>query len=318
LFDEKRQPIDFADGFLKIMNPCSPWQTHFVQECRRVLDALPFDGIHVDQYGEPKTGFDASGAVVDIPSGFAETLATLREAIGPDKVLLFNLVHNWPDKSIADSPLDFWYSELWPPETDFRRLWQTISNNRELNQRPAVIAVYISPEWENTVVAAQSTILAAGGTQIAHGDHGQYLSDPYFPKASNPSPGLAHRLQQLADFAVAYENALSFAEDVTTQWVHYIRLNDQPVEAGQVIVRHTGKILFVNLLNNAGQWNTELPLPKAVSGLRLTLPRDGLRHSWYSSPASPLPHVFDGCNLPPLSDWLLIGFEFEESIPCPT
>src|SRR5258708_4030189 len=66
LFDDNGQAFDFANGFLKIMNPSSLWRAYFVQECRRVLDVLPFDGIHVDQYGEPTTGYDSAGNPVDL------------------------------------------------------------------------------------------------------------------------------------------------------------------------------------------------------------------------------------------------------------
>src|SRR5262249_6297285 len=126
LYDDNGQPIDFANGFLMIMNPSSGWQAHFVEECHRVLAALPFDGIHVDQYGDPRSGYDYAGTPVDMPASFADTLSHLRRTIGDEKVLLFNLVHNWPAEMIWASPLDFWYSELWPPDTQFATLWRTI------------------------------------------------------------------------------------------------------------------------------------------------------------------------------------------------
>jgi dextranase len=318
LYDAQGHPVDFADGFLKLMNMSSGWQSHFVRECQRVLEALPFDGIHVDQYGEPKTGFDSRGKPVDIPAGFAATLAAIHAAIPPDKSLVFNLVHNFPAETLANSPLDFWYSELWSPDTDLSRLWRTIRDNRRLNHRPAVLAVYIPPEREETVIAEHSTTLAAGGTHIAHGDHGRYLSDPYFPKAEMPSPALAARLQQLADFAVAYEDLLLFGEDVTEEWRDHIRIDGEKFPSGRVIVQRAGNRLCVNLLQATGHWDEALPPLEARRHVRLTLPVRGMKRRWWASPDSPPPHDLpaDG-TLPVLKDWLLVCLEFAESPSSP-
>jgi dextranase len=312
LFDAQGQPFDFADGFLKIMNPCSGWGAHFVAECVRVLGALPFDGIHVDQYGEPRTGFDADGQPLDLPSGFANVLSGLREVVEPNKAVLFNLVHNWPAEAITDSPLDFWYSELWPPQTDMTVLWRTLNGNRSANRRPAVLAVYIPPTWESTIIAAQATILASGGSHISHGDHARYLSDPYFPKAGSPTPELARRLRQFADFAVAYEEALTFATDITESWEGAVLWNGQPLAPGQIVVRRTESRVFINILNNAGRWDVDLPIPAPMTGVQVSLPFPHPVRMWYASPAQPIPKRLDRLDtLPPIADWLLLGMEFE-------
>jgi dextranase len=312
LYDADHQPFDFASGFLKIMNPDSGWRAHFIEECRKVLAALPFDGIHVDQYGEPQTGFDVDGKTVDLPNSFAELLTELRRAVGLQKDVLFNLVHNWPVSAIANVPLNFWYSELWPPNTTLTHLWQTLRDNHKLNPRPAVLAVYIRPDWEETICAANSVILASGGTQIIHGDHGRYLSDPYFPKAGIPSPSLTHRLRQLADFAVAYEEALVFAEDATDDWLPLLQLEGIADEPGQVIVRAAGNNLYISLLNVSGQWNTELSAPQPLKNVRLTIPGHTISRSWCASPEAPLaiPVAID--QLPAIDSWLLIGLTLEE------
>lgn len=321
LFDDKGQPFDFANGFLKIMNPLSPWQAHFTQECRRVLDALPFDGIHVDQYGEPTTGCNASGEAVDLPGGFAATLRSLRAAIGPDKTLAFNLVHNWPADALSHSPLDFWYSELWPPDTDMARLWRTIRDNRRLNPRPAVLAVYIPPEHETTVIAAHSRILAAGGSHIAFGDHGRYLSDPYFPKAGIPSAALAAQLKQAADFSVAYEEALVFAQDVTDEWSSRFTLDAEKVD---VIVRAQENRLFIHLLRADGRWDAAIGPREPLTNVELRLPPlpQVPAAAWCATPEFPMPKPlpFDGeqrLRLPAMAEWLMLCLEFKSAVGQP-
>jgi hypothetical protein len=229
-----------------------------------------------------------------------------------DKALLFNLVHNWPVEKIEDSPLDFWYSELWPPVTNLTQLWETIRDNRRLNPRPAVLAVYIPPEWEATVLAAHSTILATGGTHIAHGEHKRYLSDPYFPKAALPSESLTTQLQELADFAVAYENALIFAEDVTEQWVNRISVNGEHWQAGRIIVHQVGKRLFINLLPVQGHWNEKLPAPDANTTYELKIELNAIQRMWYAAPQSPLPQPFTEMKLPAIHYWLLVCIEAKD------
>ncbi|MGH2523010.1 MAG: glycoside hydrolase family 66 protein, partial [Anaerolineales bacterium] len=82
LYDSQGRPIPFGENFLGLMNPApgGPWAGHLLDECSRVLAALPFDGLHVDQYGEPRVAFDAQGRPVDLPSAFAGFIAALKAA----------------------------------------------------------------------------------------------------------------------------------------------------------------------------------------------------------------------------------------------
>src|SRR5262249_28694321 len=128
--------------------------------------------------------------------------------------LLFNLVHNWPLEAIAPAPVDFPYSELWPPMVTLGDLARIADLNRaRFNGRPPVIAVYLDPAHERTIKAAESVLMASGAYHIVHGEDGLYLFDPYFPNAlRRPSPELEAHLKRLADFGVAYEELLRFSE----------------------------------------------------------------------------------------------------------
>jgi len=104
LFDEQGKAIDF-EGFLGLMNPTSgsPWIEHLAQECERVLAEMPFDGLHVDQYGEPKTACDSQAAVVDLPQAFKDFVTQLKTSF-PGQTVVFNAVGNWPIDELAASP----------------------------------------------------------------------------------------------------------------------------------------------------------------------------------------------------------------------
>jgi dextranase len=318
LYDENGTLLDFAEGFLKLMNPGSPWRDHFVRECAAVLAALPFDGIHVDQYGEPRSGFDASGSPVDLPASFVETLRAIREAIPVPNTLLFNLVHNWPLAEITAAPLGFLYCELWPPQTTLGNLASVARQNRaQSGGQTPVIAVYLDPAHDATVRLAESVIASSGGYHLAHGETGLYLSDPYFPLAQRPAPELARHLKRLADFGVAYEELLALADpvdlDITTEadvWV---------------IPRRAPDRLVLNVINGQPDqpWNAPIPTPplRRDIALRVRLEEPAMR-GWWVSPddeSTPRPVTFsqrDGslrCTVPTLNTWTLLCIELKDT-----
>ena len=279
-YDEHGGLYDFAGGFLKIMNLESDWRDHFISQCKMVLESLLFDGIHVDQYGEPQSGFDANGRPIDLAVALAATLQALRTQLTPDKSLLFNLVHNWPVEVIAPTPVDFLYCELWPPQTTMGDLNAVATHNwRQSGGRTPVIAVYINPQHEETARIAQSVILASGGYHLAHGEDGYYLSDPYFPKAQKPASALARYLQRLADFGVAYGELLNFAEPINL---------DVAVSADLwCIARRNTTTIVLNLINATApdRWDESLVARPPKKNVRLSLPIDSPVHSvWYDSP----------------------------------
>jgi len=127
-----------------------------------------------------------------------------------------------------------------------------------------------------------------------------------------PSAALAARLQQLADFAVAYENALLFAEDVTDTWIERIKINDEPWQAGRLIVKQIGKRLFINLLPLQGHWNEQLAPPDESISYTLDIDLKNVKSRWCASPQSPLPQHLPDLKLPAIQYWLLVCIECED------
>lgn len=314
LYDEQGVLFDFADGFLKYMNPASGWSAHLAQECAGVVHALPFDGIHLDQYGEPQTGYDASGQSVNLPAALRGAIEQVRAAVPQDAAVLFNLVHNWPLDAIAPAPLDFLYCELWPPMITLGDLARVAEQNRAAsNGRVPVVAAYILPERETTVKLAQAVMLASGASHIAHGEDGLYLSDPYFPRAGRPSPALAAHLKRLADFGVAYEELLGYANRAFWDTELSVPL--------WVIRRRTARNLAVHLLNAAPDehWNGDLPARVPQKDVQLTMTVDSeVARIWCATPDSeappqPLSFTQDGARVmiivPRIETWTMVCIE---------
>ena len=280
LYDAAGNLFDFASGFLKIMNPASGWSAHLAEQCAGLLTALAFDGIHLDQYGEPQAGFNSTGQPVNLPFALRGAIEQARTATPAGKTVLFNLVHNWPLDAVATPPLDFLYCELWPPMTTLGDLARVASENRAASGgRIPVVAVYVDPAHKTTVAMVQAVLLASGASHIAHGEDGLYLSDPYFPKAQRPSPELADHLQRLADFAVAYGELLGLTDEADVE--------AQSSAPFWMIARRAGKRLALHLLNATPDecWDVDLPNRKPFNDIRLSLKVDGLvARIWCDSP----------------------------------
>jgi dextranase len=215
LYDAAGKPIPFAEGFLMIMNPTpgSPWCEHLLGQFDEVLEGTAFDGIHLDQYGDPKVAYDASGNQVDLAQvlpqliDLAKGRATLAR---PGAAVVLNCVRNWPIESVARSKQDFVYIEVWPPQTRYSDLHALIVEAQaQGGGKPVVLAAYIDPARARNARLADAVILASGGYHIELGEPGRMLADPYFPDYRPMGDGLAGVIRRYYDFAVRYENVLA-------------------------------------------------------------------------------------------------------------
>jgi dextranase len=206
LYDEKHELIPFGEEFLGIMDPTAGkgWSQHLLAECQRVLEALPYDGLHIDQYGEPQTGFDQEGEPVDLPRAFGDFI---RAAVAqyPGRPVLFNAVKNWPIESLAQAPVSFNYIEIWPPKTTYWDVAEIVRNARRLSgQKPVVIALYIPANRPLNHLLADAIIHACGGTRIEVGENGRLLSDPYFPKHEAMPSALSEGIRRQTELVMRY------------------------------------------------------------------------------------------------------------------
>lgn len=314
LYGPDGQPAFFFD-FLAIMDPHpdSPWTHHLLAQYAQVLEETEFDGVHIDQYGDPKTGYDASGGAFDLAEPLAAFISASRQVVDQQRAngtVIFNAVGNWPVEAVAPAPQDIVYIEVWPPYTEFGDLRQIAVQAQALGDgKPVVLAVYIDPAAQANVLLADAVIFASGAGHIELGEPRRaapgYLADPYFPKYGELPPELAAQLLRLYDFAVRYQDVIGpSAADATPAYRGRIHLSaaEQPVDtsapaAGNVwpIVRETpgSKPAFtaVSLINLVGlphnHWNEPLPAaPQPLSDLCLELAGVDrrVRGMWLASP----------------------------------
>lgn len=284
LYDLEGKPYQFED-FLGIMDPTagSPWTAHILEECARVLSELPFDGIHIDQYGEPRQGVNASGEPVNLPVAFQDFIKQLKRD-QPGKTIVFNAVKNWPIEALAVSLADFQYIEIWPPETSYQDLSRIIIQSRRLSGgKPVIIAAYISAENPANIRLTDAVTFAHGGARIELGEGNRLIADPYFPNHEPISEGLHEYLGNYYDFMVCYGELIGPA--VKRNHDYQVSL---PAGVRSTVCQRDG-LLSICLINQTGlaeaQWDQVHDLPETQVNFDLTLPIPGeISGVWWGSP----------------------------------
>ena len=317
LYDQAGKPLLFED-FLGLMDPSdgSPWSAHLAQQCRRTLQSLHFDGLHIDQYGDPKQAFTESGAEIDLPQAFVDFINVRKAEL--DVPVLFNAVGNWPIEALAKSKADFMYIEVWPPTPRFTDLRRIVEDAHRLSGGKAVvIPLYIPAAQKTNLLLADAVITASGGTHLELGDDLRLLSDPYFPKSESLDEPYLADLRRYWDFIVANQVVLGPQAETPDM---------EPVLPQGVygIVRRNGNLLALHLIQITSEdcW-TEPQLPRnCLLDVPVSLAvGDAVKQILWASPDLPAwqwqPLAFtwqDGklsCRLPSLTHWSSILIEID-------
>ncbi|MEA2593783.1 MAG: dextranase [Thermomicrobiales bacterium] len=295
LLDDEGKRISLAELFY-IMNiaPDSPWVSLIVAEFAEVVRVLGFDGIHLDQYGFPKTAVTAIGERVDLAEHFPLLIDRARVAVvaeRPDAGVIFNAVGNWPIETVAPTSQDAVYVEVWPPDEDYADLRRLIHDGKRLSGgKPVILAAYLSPfldaepsslaEAETAALLATATIAASGGSHLLLGEREGVLCDPYYPKYATLRGCFVDRMRTYYDFVVRYGDWL-VGQDVEPDdglWFSLAgaRLARDP-EPGAVwaIGTRKGGYRMIHLINLTDQadttWNALRTPPAELTDFVLTL-----------------------------------------------
>ena len=324
LFDEQGQPSNFED-FLGLMDPSpgSPWVDHLLKECERTLSGLPFDGLHIDQYGEPKIGFKESGEPIDLPAAFQTFIESVKE-IRPEASVTFNAVKNWPIDELAEAPQDFVYIELWPETPTYQDVFEIVHGGRaKSGGKPVVIAQYIPAEHVANIRLSDALIFSLGGSRIELGEESRLLADPYFPKHQSIPEDLQQVLQCYYDFAVRYGELIGPSAET---------LEDADISLPEgllPVVRRQRDWVALHLINFTGiegtHWCDMHPAPQKLLDLSISLPKDwNVRAAWFASPdvkqigltRLDISNEDERIHLvaPSLEYWSMVALEIEEDL----
>jgi len=203
----------------------SPWHDLIINEYIKAVTEMPFDGIHMDQYGFPKSAFvgSADGPVVFLDEHFGPLIDDSARAVRAGKSsakVIFNCVNDWPTEKVATSDQAAVYIEVWPPHDSYSDLRTLILKAKTAagGQKQIILAAYMSPllNAKSEMLASAETatrlttaaIFANGGFHLLMGEGDGALDDPYYPKYATLRPEFANVMRRYYDFFVRYENWL--------------------------------------------------------------------------------------------------------------
>lgn len=201
---------------LIIMNTTHPtWREYLINKQKQVYQYLPFDGWHIDQLGDRGDVFNERGDKIDLSHSFQPFINEIKDKI-PQKSIVMNAVNQYGQEDIANSPVDFMYTEVWDKYKNYGDLKGVIDHNTFLSHhKNSVLAAYMDYERSNQpgyfneagILLADSTIFASGGSHLEMGEH--MLSKEYFPHSQlKVSKTLEEKMISYYDFLTAYENLL--------------------------------------------------------------------------------------------------------------
>ena len=269
------------------------WQNYLFAQMHELFEVYPFDGWHVDTFGE-RGGYAFDGSRVDYISGFRPFVD--HASANVHKRILFNAVGTLGQESIALSAADFVYSELWQDNETFAGIFLATKQVHDANPHVGyVIAAYVHKEPESgpvptakqfntpSVLLTDAAIFASGAAHIELGDGDRMLSREYFPADTrlSVSPALHDALRHYYDYLTAYENYLRDDVDVEPCGLK-VRIPSQTTNQLAVpntiwtIARRKGTTTVVHLINLLGSddphWrdvNMTRPEPPSLQGFNV-------------------------------------------------
>jgi dextranase len=234
--------IRFLDQIV-LANPGNDaWQRHFVESYGAAMDAIGFDGLHIDTYGYPRLAFDVEGNRLDVRAGYESFLSALRTA-RPSALISFNQVDGVPSAANLPNGPRFRYCEVWPPNDSWRHFEGLLDRSSgragvvgPIGERDTLIRGSIAcypPVWGTdpfannddpakradslrTALLTEAVVTSIGASALMFGDLTAVLCDPYYPKHARLSPEEALRVLAWRRFSLRCRDLFFDGED--TSW----------------------------------------------------------------------------------------------------
>ncbi len=306
LYTSADEPLVFIDIFY-IMNVArsSPWHNHIIAEYAKAVLQLGFDGIHMDTYGFPKTAFAKSekkNELIRLEEQYPDLIEDTKHALNAikaDNDLIFNNVGNWPVKSVARSPQDAVYIEVWEPYSHYSQIKQIIMDAKQAcsYDKPVILAAYLAPfrtdtpeRAKNAALLLTAAIASNGATHLLLGEKDGVLTQGYYVDHSFLSREQADSIRGYYDFLVRYMELLN---DSTLRDVSFTHIGwdnteyacvNQPWSADArpgtlwLTITENQKYKCIHLINLCGcendEWNKGKETPSVQRDVRFRVQLD--------------------------------------------
>lgn len=339
LYKKDGSPALFGDNFMAIMDPRpdSPWMEHLQGQFKEVLQRTQFDGIHLDQYGDPIVGYDKSGDAYDIAQALVDSINRTRVLVDIERTkgaVIFNAVTAWPVEQVAKSEQDVVYIELWSPFTQFNHLHQQVVDAQRFGDgKPVIIAAYVHPSGSSNPILMDAILFASGASHIEMGENLGYLADAYFPNYEALDADQFARLKRYYDFTVRYADVIGPATQDAKDLAESVEIADISTSSSanydkvMPIARDSRGFSALNLINLVGiespEWNKPAKYPQPLEDLQLSLAVGdrAVKQIWLASPDSLdlslqlIPFTVSGARLhltiPSLDCWDVVLIEWD-------
>jgi dextranase len=283
------------------------WREHLIRQYAYAVEDVGFDGIHMDTYGYPKSGWgydsddDTQMKYYDLQSQFVSIINTWARH---GDVNIFNNVGGWPAEATAAANQEACYIEVWPPHTRYHHLRSLIQSAKR-RHKPVILAAYLEPfkkrdeENSRTSTPVESarvlTAIASslGATTLLLGEDGAVLTQPYYSDYSRLTDEEKEIMRRYYDHQVRFRELLFApeAEDITES--HGLGENREfslqatdpevPVthdgEPGSImaVITRSKKRIVINLINLIDQmddlWNAEKPACSSRPAVTIQIPK---------------------------------------------
>ena len=215
---------DWSTPALLYMNQSDPrWQSYLFAQMNRLFAVLPFDGWHIDSFGDAEA-WNYEGKKIDFAATFPDFVNAAHQSL--QRPVVLNTVSGAGEEGMANTAAEFVYSELWLPDhPTYRSILQSADSIHRANPNKTIVfAAYMQNDMAEKLtlegkhavfnlpglLIADAAIFASGASHIELGDGDRMLSRPYFPGDRVLTLTLQDRatLRDYYDFLVAYENTL--------------------------------------------------------------------------------------------------------------
>jgi dextranase len=285
------------------------WQSYLFAQMNRLFAMLPFDGWHIDSFGDAEA-WNYEGKKIDFVAGFPDFVNAAHQTL--QRPVVLNTVSGAGQEGMANSAAEFVYSELWLPDhPTYRSILQSADSIHRANPNKAIVfAAYmqngaaekLTLEGKHAafnlpgLLITDAAIFASGASHIELGDGDRMLSRPYFPddQVLTLTPQDRVTLRDYYDFLVAYENNLRDKAEPA----------DTPVEIGQApasVDAHPGSIwtiarkkdadIILHLINltsvKDSSWRNDgdnIAIPLSFHQLRIRVIASELANAGWASP----------------------------------
>jgi dextranase len=289
-YDGNERPITFIDRFTIMNFVTSSWRECLLNNYRKAIEKLGFDGIHMDTYGSPKEAYSEKGELIRLDEEFVPLIDEAAKRLGKiGGSVTFNNVGGWPLARTATAKDAFDYVEIWDPLSDYGDLLNLVRFQRSLSSKPFVVAAYLKPYYaENDEKAAyanaylSSLLYASGAHHLIYGEDGRALRTGYYCDNHKLSEKAFEYLRRYEDFACRYGKIIYDPELANVSLTHTAGGNEEYRFAGisvsvkplgdsvLAIIREKKNEKVISLLNLKGMsstaWNEQKEKPQTTKG----------------------------------------------------